>query len=194
MQVSRQMDALFERRHRECPDLVYGAIFDANWRSLTPAQLQVGAAVCSGPGSITSSSQPAPHPYPPYLAAQTSVLMFKRLCCVPCPLQAEVRRVLQPLKASPPSGTAELQDLYIFLSNAVHSSKLRGVLMKEMGGWVHQSAGHVGRWHLHGALVGHRSMASGALFLPRLPQLRTDSIICEHLLRHRACQPCWPMC
>lgn len=47
MQISRQMDAHFERRHRECPDLMYGAIFDANWRSLAPAQLQVGAAVCS---------------------------------------------------------------------------------------------------------------------------------------------------
>lgn len=42
VQISRQMDAQFERRHREVPHLVYGAIFDCNWRSLSPAKLQVG--------------------------------------------------------------------------------------------------------------------------------------------------------
>ena len=101
-----------------------------------------------------SSSNACTIPLPSLLMAQATVLISKRLCCDPCPLQAQVRRVLQPLKASPHSGTAELQDLFIFLSNAVHSSKLRGVLMKEVGGWVggwvHQSAGHAGRWHLYG--------------------------------------------
>ncbi len=47
MQVSRQMDAQFERRHREVPEMVYGIIFDANWRSLSQPKLLVGTAQCS---------------------------------------------------------------------------------------------------------------------------------------------------
>lgn len=48
-------------------------------------------------------------------------------------LQAEVRRVLQPLRGSSASSAADLQGVFAFLSNAVYSSKLRGVMMEEVG-------------------------------------------------------------
>ncbi len=94
--------------------------------------------------------------------------------------------MLQPLRSCSAAGAEDLQYLFIFLSNAVYSSRLRGVLMKEVG-WGSSLA--VDEWRLMASSVQSAPWAPPAL--PASPCMSSSWARAEHLLTS-TCMPRWP--
>ena len=141
---------------------MYGVIFEIGWQSLTPQALQVGreagCACCVLPLGV--DVHPEAQHYPRHThTSPASHLPHPRMTFAA--LQAEVRRVLQPLRAGADGDSQEQLRVLRFLSFALNSSKLRAMMLEQVSGraTLEMGAWHLPAWHMFGSDLSRLTQA-----------------------------------